>query len=384
MSFLNFLQTNNFFGLMGLFGNCQLVESSSVPIAAIKVCKNPVITYNKELERCSNHTINFVLLHEITHLIQLADTSLKSAISDEEINYHNLNVAMDIAVHEKILKLFSKEQISLFFQETNEMFAKFYKTNEVKEGSSICLRENILPMSAPDQSYDYYYKHLNATKGKTTGSMDGHDLEELTPEQLEELRDVIQKSFDIGSIITNRAGLACGDAEFRPSKVTLDSQLKKLINQIRVKCESISVSNNRDYSYHKYNKILDTSDLPGLHKATKSVKKTAIVLDTSGSMWRPGTLNQLYQSIQELKKRHDVIPFCCDTELYEIDSVEVLKGGGGTCLTNEQIEKIVTHKHFAGIKGKIDVIYVTDGYLDLVPFKTNKKINSHLVIFNKE
>lgn len=406
-TFVNFLEKNQFYGMLQLFGVCEfrvVGDNSGIPVATVAVSGGrPIIMVNKRLESTTNNTINFVLLHEMSHIVQLANRSIKDVMTGQKLYAKILNVAMDIAVHEQIRKLFNEKDFKAVLQEIALMFNQFEescpkkeekkpKKTKSKDEPAICLRENIIPASVKEQSWDYYYRFLlSQAKSGPDGepdlngipdSMDGHDLNDMSKEDLEELRDRVTKAFEKGHIMANQRGTSLGDSIFQPSKVSISKQMQSLLNKVKVVCETLVNKRARDYSYGVYNKILDTDSLPGIYSPQTVEKTTVLILDTSGSMWEDAHLNQMFAGLEYLRKKHNVIPFCCDVEVHEITERNQLVGGGGTILDNNSLDKVLKHEKLKDIKQKVDVIYITDGRVDLVPLKTHPKVRPHVVIFN--
>jgi predicted metal-dependent peptidase len=114
--------------------------------------------------------------------------------------------------------------------------------------------------------------------------------------------------------------------------------------------------------------------LPGKKSTSRSVPQVAAVLDVSGSMCSPEVLNQLRPAVAFLEKRRLLAKsYTCDVQLRPLTSV--VTGGGGTELNNSHVEQI---KKDLG-KGKIALLYITDGYVDLSQISHNDDVELHVI-----
>jgi hypothetical protein len=78
--------------------------------------------------------------------------------------------------------------------------------------------------------------------------------------------------------------------------------------------------------------------------------------------------------------------YCCDTELHRIDvkddnfNVKEVIGGGGTILKTKQLETILADTK----SKKIDLLYLTDGFVDLKALQSDKRCRLHTIIVPKK
>jgi predicted metal-dependent peptidase len=134
-----------------------------------------------------------------------------------------------------------------------------------------------------------------------------------------------------------------------------------------------------EYKWGRTNRAFPGKDFPGMKKVKtkKNVKKAVVVLDSSGSMWDEKTFKTLLAVAHWFNDKKILAGlYCCDTELSKCElssSWGEIRGGGGTEFDSSHINRIISD-----VGQEIDIVYITDGELDLTDARKCKDV--HLVI----
>jgi predicted metal-dependent peptidase len=285
------------------------------------------------------------------------------------------NVALDVSLHQDISKLWPNRDI----------------VSELKGYNVATLKQNDPTVDWPEMgSPALYYSLLKQNpKGMGDGEsqvLDDHDAlleswRNMSEAEKEEVRKQIRKIKEQGKIMRQRnPGVVDLGDEMYADSVELPAQMKKALDKILVKYARLTASSSDyRYSYDVYNRIRE--DAPGKRKENFPEKKVVLVLDTSGSMH--DDLPKLASAVNYFVKKGKLGKvYCCDTELYLMPTPEnaikgmKMKGGGGTVFGSVEIDVILKD-----VKSKkVDVVYVTDGFVDLQEAEADDRIKLHTIV----
>jgi len=157
---------------------------------------------------------------------------------------------------------------------------------------------------------------------------------------------------------------------------SLAPKLQKIKSKMRPRYEK---GEQPIYSWGVKNKCFPGKLLPGMTKAElkKNTKKAVVVLDSSGSMWSDHNFKIALSVAHWFNDKKLLLGlYCCDTELSKCtlkSKRSEVRGGGGTQFGKRHVEEIVKD-----VGHDIDIIYITDGGLDLREARGEKDV--HLII----
>jgi hypothetical protein len=120
-------------------------------------------------------------------------------------------------------------------------------------------------------------------------------------------------------------------------------------------------------------------------RGSKKTPAIVLVLDVSGSMWNTETLSQSFSVARGLMKRGklaalyqgDTVLTRCDKQAQRTTGTII--GGGGTELDMSQIRQIRQDLKIPE-NDLLDVVYVTDGFVDLRGVLADPKTRLHVVL----
>jgi len=423
-NFIQWLMQNNFYSTMALMAQCQISISDEVPTACI-ICRwnqPPQIKINRILaEESPQQVLNMILFHEIRHIIQIAHNSNAyncitypdwcATDNEKKLAYRLVsNRAMDIALHEDFYPLFG----DTFYEPFNEALRSSAK-KQVALGLSPAPKDDDYsaigiqirnPEWDKNMDFVYYAQKIideieedaknGGVSGEQQNGFDEHDIDEgegagdeddgtgagagATKSWLEKL---VKRAAQEGHIMSKHHGKGHGDAEYFLGKVSLDQYIIDFINQIQITANRIALGNTSyRYSYGRMNKLWPDQGLPGKVKTVDYSAGCFFVADVSGSMWSPEILNQLLPCLEILQKKHAIAgAYACDVEIKPFTNK--VEGGGGTELGKAQVEQILKMNNLKP-GSKIDIVYATDGYVDLTEINNMDNVKLHTVIISEE
>ena len=337
----------------------------------------------------------YVVLHEISHIAHMANDS-KYIVPEglrefkgQEFYRYLLNVCMDTALNENLKKLIPEEYNIVIkpremefatFESFDKMFEPLDATDITKPNESASYYANL--------AYNRIKDKIDEAKAKAKGNQfDDIDLDGLSEEQKQELEGKLKEAKELGKNMEVKAGRGSLDDPISTNRVKVPEHIVKMLKKITTKVAKILSS--RESVDDNFRRPRERSGflLPTDSTDFKKIKESQIImiLDTSGSMFSEETLSYSASLADRLIKAKKVMAaYCCDTELkpLKLDNVfNNLTGGGGTELTNAHIDSIRL-EHKIPKKLMLDVVYVTDGEVDLTELKENKHVRVHIIINN--
>jgi hypothetical protein len=237
-------------------------------------------------------------------------------------------------------------------------------------------------------------KSGKAKDGKAS-ALDDHEFDE--GESQEEKRDrqrrlekAIRGAAAGGDILQRNNGMGgdARDAAMFVKEKKIDTQLIRLITKIKT-CINLL---NKPTAYRLTWTVTRNRGgvcLPSERQIseTKANSAIALVLDTSGSMWSDEILNASYSVSKALYRAGKLGGlYYGDTTIYKVELDKpipsVFRGGGGTELQPEHVDLIRKDLQLKDHQ-VLDIVYVTDGMVDLKEILRDKRAKLHLVI-NRE
>lgn len=390
------------YNTMILFSRIPIIYNTNIPTYAgitnryHNVPGNWAIMLNPTLFNTSNLSYQecfFILCHELSHVGQMAS---KFIMDNYKINGQLLNVAMDMAIHENLRKV----------------SPEFEKILTEGIGKNFVLRERVLPNAPAGQDWYTYYNLLKndpntikvpmlgegeqegesskGTSDEERGGCDSHNFDTS-----EEARSATEKlvqetnSAAKGIMRSQGRGNIPADDCFFPSLTQVDARLAEMLNKVRVTVANLLGGKAKRPNWMRYNKVLDSDMFPGKKPMPLNRLKPnpVVVLDTSGSQWSKHVLDQLFSGANLIRKQYPECDiYTCDTELHRFSGKE-LRGGGGTIFDSAHITQILIDKGLP-IEGNsdkrkaLDVVYITDGAVDLIEVSKDSRINFFPIVWS--
>jgi len=343
-------------------------------------------------------TFKYVVLHEISHIAHMAQDSkyiAPDAMKEfKGTKFHQwlLNISMDTALNENLKKLIPVEYEKVIKPREME-FATFESFDTMFKP----LDEN--DKTEPEQSAQYYAhlawkrikddvdKAKQQAEGEGNGEFDQHDFDNMSEEERQAVEKKLKEADELGKNLGVKAGRSALDNPITTKKVKVPEHIVRMLKKISTKVAKIISS--RESTDDNFRRPRERAGflLPTDSTDFKKVKESQIVmvLDTSGSMFSEEVLSHSASLADRLIKAKKVMAaYCCDTELkpLKLDNVfNKIAGGGGTDLTNAHVDQIRA-EHKIPKKIQLDIVYITDGEVDLTEIKSNKHVKLH-VIYNK-
>lgn len=375
--FINWLVSNDLYITLAMFAKCQVVVDAQCPsLAAVSVRLPPVISLHPWLiENGSDYEIACILMHELSHLPQMVyvkslwaqvdypescDTEDKQRAATTAV----LNVAMDIALHEQLKPLLPNLQHTL-----GGLIKRFLKSEEPEETFGAFVTSEM----EPGKDAAYYVSKLLRDNPPTFVSVDVHDFGEGEVPMEGFMDDASAE----GRALANKAGRRVGDEAIHLQRDPLFDRVRSAIQRIRVSVNRIAEGRSVvRYNWNRLNR--HWIGLPGKMVTKELAAGVFMVADTSGSMCTPSVLNQLIPAMEFLKTRALIAgAYACDTQLTPFG--KTVKGGGGTEMNSSHARQLRA-LHKLPENAKIDIVYVTDGYVDLQELEADPTVKLHLVV----
>lgn len=307
---------------------------------------------------------NFIMLHELRHIPQMAYLSnLWKAIdypawcTDTKSQQHAarmvMNPAMDVALHEDLKNLLGTDlqpriqpmliefMAFLGITHTGDVLGAFAQPDWNRNQDTAYYATQILKMQQPPENFDDH-------------DFEGTDLDALQVNA----EEVVTRAVAEGQAMAYKAGRQASDSSIQLGKDPIDAGIKNAIQRIKVVANRIAQNKDANrYNWSRINKLWP--NLPGRAPAPSLSTGVFFVADTSGSMCTPQILNQLIPALEELKKKAMIVgAYACDVELSPFN--RTVKGGGGTELSARHALEL-RRLHNIKPKARIDIVYVTDG-----------------------
>lgn len=389
--FTEYCVRHGLYNTLMLFSRIPVIEDAKLPsYAAITNQHNRVpgkwaIYINPNLFNTKNLSYQecfFILCHELSHVGQMAS---KFIMDNYKTNGQVLNIAMDMAIHENLRHISS---------EFNDILTKGI-------GTKFVLRERVLPNAPERQDWYTYFNLLKNDENTIKVPMPGDGSEEGQGgcdshqfDTSEEARSATEKMIQEANSAARSVMRASGrgshpsDDGFFPTLTAVDTKLAEMLSRVRVTVANLLGGAARRPNWMRYNKVLDSDAFPGKKKMPLNRHKPnpVVVLDTSGSQWSKQVLDQLFSGAKLIQKQYPECDiYTCDTELHKFQGKE-LKGGGGTIFDSKHITQILIDKDLPqdgnGDKRKsLDVVYITDGDVDLREVSTDERINFFPIVW---
>ena len=242
--------------------------------------------------------------------------------------------------------------------------------------------------------------------GDSSGEEEG-DLQLRRQRRLEQA--MREAEYEGKKMAGKMAGCHAGDLALFVKEVdSPNKELIKLLSKIKSKVKTLADKPSHELSW-RVARSRGGFCLPTerISQGKKKKSTVVLVLDTSGSMWDEETLTASVSVGRGLMKTGKLAAmYQCDTELFRCDNqlstptgrssgTVGIVGGGGTDLSPKHIKQIREDLSTSKKKGSgsskpskisdnevLDVVYVTDGYVDLSDLKADPKVRLHVVINN--
>lgn len=345
----------------------------------------------------------YILVHELMHIIQILDfntekgnldyTVVKEKIKDNPKLVEDFetkgplydrwlhkcaNYGMDAEVNQDIERVFDWHNEQIIYHNT---LPKFIRSED--------------PHPPPDLTFMPYTQWVidrvvPSEEEEGCSGCNGVPMK-LTPRQVRILEGVLKKVIEQAKADKEHVKLSkkaeellekmCGQLHLTDVREVVEGlpkdegQLRKILCALR---SVFSNNKSRAYSWGRLNPSYPTKRLPGYRetKFQRIGKKAVVVVDSSSSMGEQELAEGVRIARWFEKQNALAVLYSCDTELTPFKlskSKTVLEGGGGTEFGRRHVEQIV--KEYGQ---DIDVVYVTDGKLDLSEARAMKTV--HLVV----
>ena len=328
---------------------------------------------NKFISKLTDQELRALVLHENLHVALKHIGRFKNEFKD---NPHLMNASADYVVNDVITHLDDKSLCKLpdgglYHDKFHNWSVKQVYDYLKKENSERAKNAQSLEGEGSGDGDSQGGKgdgNSQGGKGMPTKTLDEHDFsasEQMTPEQVGELSDKIDRALRQGGILAGRMGIKMPRAieELLEPKIDWRHELRDFVTS--------STKGSEEFTWRKFNKRLMANDIYMPSLETNSVGELIIAIDTSGSI---GSL-ELTEFASELASICSVCSpsgvrvLWWDTEVHGEQKFEpsqyeniakLLKplGGGGTHVSSVS-EYINKHKIVAE-----GVIVFTDGYVE--------------------
>ena len=328
---------------------------------------------NKFISKLTDQELRALVLHENLHVALKHIGRFKNEFKD---NPHLMNASADYVVNDVITHLDDKSLCKLpdgglYHDKFHNWSVKQVYDYLKKENSERAKNAQSLEGEGSGDGDSQGGKgdgNSQGGKGMPTKTLDEHDFsasEQMTPEQVGELSDKIDRALRQGGILAGRMGIKMPRAieELLEPKIDWRHELRDFVTS--------STKGSEEFTWRRFNKRLMANDIYMPSLETDSVGELIIAIDTSGSI---GSL-ELTEFASELASICSVCSpsgvrvLWWDTEVHGEQKFEpsqyeniakLLKplGGGGTHVSSVS-EYINKHKIVAE-----GVIVFTDGYVE--------------------
>ena len=328
---------------------------------------------NKFISKLTDQELRALVLHENLHVALKHIGRFKNEFKD---NPHLMNASADYVVNDVITHLDDKSLCKLpdgglYHDKFHNWSVKQVYDYLKKENSERAKNAQSLEGEGSGDGDSQGGKgdgNSQGGKGMPTKTLDEHDFsasEQMTPEQVGELSDKIDRALRQGGILAGRMGIKMPRAieELLEPKIDWRHELRDFVTS--------STKGSEEFTWRRFNKRLMANDIYMPSLETNSVGELIIAIDTSGSI---GSL-ELTEFASELASICSVCSpsgvrvLWWDTEVHGEQKFEpsqyeniakLLKplGGGGTHVSSVS-EYINKHKIVAE-----GVIVFTDGYVE--------------------
>ena len=328
---------------------------------------------NKFISKLTDQELRALVLHENLHVALKHIGRFKNEFKD---NPHLMNASADYVVNDVITHLDDKSLCKLpdgglYHDKFHNWSVKQVYDYLKKENSERAKNAQSLEGEGSGDGDSQGGKgdgNSQGGKGMPTKTLDEHDFsasEQMTPEQVGELSDKIDRALRQGGILAGRMGIKMPRAieELLEPKIDWRHELRDFVTS--------STKGSEEFTWRRFNKRLMANDIYMPSLETNSVGELIIAIDTSGSI---GSL-ELTEFASELASiclvcsPSGVRVLWWDTEVHGEQKFEpsqyeniakLLKplGGGGTHVSSVS-EYINKHKIVAE-----GVIVFTDGYVE--------------------
>lgn len=221
---------------------------------------------------------------------------------------------------------------------------------------------------------------------KSEDNLSDEEKEEIRKDRARRLDQAMREAEVVGKEQSGKhGGSDPGDQTMFVKEKNPDNHIVKLISRIKSKVMTLSGKPNYECSWKL------TRDRSGFcvpterERGSKKTPSIVLVLDVSGSMWNTDTLSQSFTIARALLKRGKLAAlYQGDTVLTRCDkqagrTTGTIIGGGGTELSLQQIQQIRADLKLPANE-ILDVVYVTDGYVDLREIQADQKTRLHVVL----
>ncbi len=360
---LRILNNHGFYGLLLMHMKFSIDDSCSTAYTnGHKICFN-----HKFLEDLSNDELDFVMMHEIMHVV------LKHCFRGRKLDDHLFNIACDIVVNSNILKSYNMDKSKITLKKYGE--AMHLAPNQ-QEGY-LYTAEEVYEMLKSHGNKSQSGQGNKGSKGKAGSNSNkskGNTIDDHSRwEILEGDDDYIvdeweQRLLNAAQAIENKEKIT-GVGDVPLGALRLVNKLRDSRVNWRVLLNDFLSFEISDYSFTPPDRRYDDFFLPDFNELDASTLKVMFFIDTSGSM-DDDELANAYSEVKGAIDQYDgkiigrlgffdydlyePIEFCDVDELLKIKP----KGGGGTSF----------HVIFNYLK-KLDekpaaVIILTDGYAE--------------------
>jgi len=328
---------------------------------------------NKFISKLTDQELRALVLHENLHVALKHIGRFKNEFKD---NPHLMNASADYVVNDVITHLNDKSLCKLpdgglYHDKFHNWSVKQVYDYLKKENSERAKNAQSLEGEGSGDGDSQGGKgngNSQGGRGMPTKTLDEHDFnasEQMTPEQVGELSDKIDRALRQGGILAGRMGSKMPRAieELLAPKIDWRHELRDFVTS--------STKGSEEFTWRRFNKRLMANDIYMPSLETNSVGELIIAIDTSGSI---GSL-ELTEFASELASICSVCSpsgvrvLWWDTEVHGEQKFEpsqyeniakLLKplGGGGTHVSSVS-DYINKHKIVAE-----GVIVFTDGYVE--------------------
>lgn len=424
--FINWLIRQRHYITLALTAQCQvdMIDENDPVYADVMACimikpksVPKILIHEFMVENGNQFDFNFIMMHELSHIPQVAakHTAWEHAEYPDFIDTEERmkwafsmvsNAAMDTALHENLRKLLGEDlqsrmtpliQSFMQYRDAKTGQEPKPKSDDKKDDKLGCFAENI-EGAERDKDFVYYASLLlkqmklagpgekgipmpggGETKAEQGDGMgDKHDIDG-DAETAHEAGKIVERAKAEGKAMANQYGHTAGDEDIFLGRGKISDRIKREISKIKVKAKRIAAGKEESkYDWNHLNKFW--RNLPGRSKHIHKTAGVFFVADVSGSMCSPEILNQLLPAFEELKRKKIIAgAYAADTELKAFN--RNVKGGGGTELEPRHAEEL-RKKHGLKPNELIDIVYITDGYVNLEQLYADKTVNLHVIIID--
>jgi predicted metal-dependent peptidase len=339
--------------------------TDSIPTACINFDDNGqelnFLFNEKFYNSLSNTEKEFIICHEMLHIILNHGHRLK----ENNQFAQNANIAMDIAINHMLVQKFN------------------FNRNELSINKKLCWTDTVFPdpKNIPTNETAEYYFQLLKEHSSNFNSIDVHDFlfkltpeqidkvvsklnDQLTPEEKESLKDVIEKHYEMSE--NSPAGASTtGQWSFINTQTIHKKKWETVIKKwaypfiADFKNQEQWARINRRFTFLD-DQLLIPSEMEDENIQEPNKIDVVFFLDTSGSCWH--LKERFFKAALSLPPWRFNVQLCCfDTRVYEttLESKQVY-GGGGTRFNI--MEEYIQNKYMKDNTKYPFVFVITDGY----------------------